>query len=900
MAEREETKAGVGLPIGANIGKYEIREKLGVGGQAIIYKCYDELLDRYVAIKQISSHLAEDPRFLERFRREAQILARIGTEQPAVLAIHELITEPGGLFIVMEFVEGQTLETMLATANAPLDANAALQIIWRLAAGLHAVHAAGIVHRDIKPSNIIVTEALRVKITDFGVAASTTGQTSMLLGTTKYMAPEIFESGQVDARADMYSLGFVAYEMFAGRPRFNEIFADVIRDKHSEALRWMKWHGNTRVSAPPLREIAPDIPDILSEIIAKMMTKDPSERFQSMEALGRAIKSSFSPRGRAAAYAAPPLRRPSKAAGDGGAAMRPPGAPVVEEAGFGPGDEAQQLQVTAEGALTAPLPRAGLSLRTKLILAGICAVSVLVIGIILGVKMRRAQLERATTADGLYKQAATAYKEGNYSVALEKFTELHRRFRKTTQGVKASVMRHLALAHIATADRNWAMAKAAEDAAAESAREVQAKHDSLEKWCRRINEDILDFSIARINARIFIEAMEKAHMAVDRKDFDGAESALDAGLIGMRLSPQQAAEEAALRGEITRGRLLSELERLRLEGEDLVKQGRFDEALERYRQAQVKLAEEGKALPDVQREQLRKQLTLTVGEAVNAKEYQKAIDSAEAARARTDKVGELAALRKAVRIRPSRTGETRIRQLESSIALDDGRQLLKDGKFTEARTKYELAVKLNPSDKEAVDELTNLNETIKWRQTVLAAETAFAAGKFAEALAKYQEAAGIRPDAEVDAKITECRFRVELVRGDALRDAKKYDQALAAYEAARKIKPGEAASIEVIVAETRQRQRYDGEITKGDEALAKGMWSKALKYFRKAKEIRPGGEADQRINAARYAEYLAKGKAAMAAGDLRAARAHFKIAKGHRDTKEVDDLIEEVNKKLAE
>ena len=251
---------GVGLPTGAKIGKYEVCQRLSIGGQAIIYKCRDETLDRYVAVKQISTHLAADAEFLRRFRKEAQTLAGLASEQPAIVTIHELIEDERGLFIVMEYVSGRSLETILDETDGPIEPKAALQIIWRLAAGLHAVHSAGIVHRDMKPSNIIIGENLRVKIADFGVAASITGQTSMLLGTTKYMAPELFGGQRIDGRADIYSLGFVAYEMLAGREKFNETFSDIVRDKHSESLRWMKWHGNEKVQAPALHQVNPAIP----------------------------------------------------------------------------------------------------------------------------------------------------------------------------------------------------------------------------------------------------------------------------------------------------------------------------------------------------------------------------------------------------------------------------------------------------------------------------------------------------------------------------------------------------------------------------------------------------------------------------------------------------------------
>ncbi len=113
MNNENKQADGVGYPPGTRIGKYEIAERLGMGGQAIVYKAHDPLLDRYVAIKQISSHLAENPEFIEHFRKEAQILAKLATSQPALVTIHELIQEERGLFIVMEFVSGSTLETML-------------------------------------------------------------------------------------------------------------------------------------------------------------------------------------------------------------------------------------------------------------------------------------------------------------------------------------------------------------------------------------------------------------------------------------------------------------------------------------------------------------------------------------------------------------------------------------------------------------------------------------------------------------------------------------------------------------------------------------------------------------------------------------------------------------------
>jgi len=470
MVEENVQQGGVGLPAGTKLGKYEIREKIAIGGQAIVYKGYDALLDRFVAIKQISSHLAEDPKFLERFRKEAQILARLGAEEPAIVTIHELLEDPRGLFIVMEYVEGRRLEAILEESPGPIESKAALQILWRLAGALYAVHANGIIHRDLKPSNIIVGEGLRAVITDFGVAASITGQTSMVLGTTKYMAPELFAGGDVDGRADMYSLGFIAYEMLAGRPKFKEIFSDIVRDHHAEALRWMKWHGNESVQAPPLHEVNPQIPLALSNIVARMMAKDLSQRFESMEALGRAIKMSFSPRARAA----------------GGAPMvAAPAAPGK----VGPGDEGDELDVQPEPSATAPLPKSSLSLRTKVILVGVILLTGIGFGVAWGIRSHLQNLERLNSAAGRYERIWKLYdKEFKYDEALKEIDALRKAFADSPESDRASVIAHLCRGHLlvakASTKEDWDKAAATENDAKEELKRVQRARPELDNFVR--------------------------------------------------------------------------------------------------------------------------------------------------------------------------------------------------------------------------------------------------------------------------------------------------------------------------------------------------------------------------------------------------------------------------------
>ncbi|OPX24400.1 MAG: hypothetical protein B1H04_02170, partial [Planctomycetales bacterium 4484_123] len=304
-----------GLRVGEELGKYRIVERLGTGGESIIYKAHDPVLDRYVAIKQIAPHLAADEQYRQRFYEIARRLAKLRCEE--VVFVHEFIQEPRGMFVVMEFVEGHTIETTLANQPGPVEPKAVLQIVWQVAAGLAEVHKAGIIHRDIKPGNLIVQEGLRVKITDFGVAAPAGVPASVRWGTARYIAPELLTGVQVDGRADIYSLGVVAYEMLLGREKFNEIFAEIVRDPdpNVERARWMKWHGDRSKVAPALHELDPSIPEALSRIVARMMAKDPEGRYRNVEELGRDIRASFSPRARR-----PGRRRrgPALVAGAGG------------------------------------------------------------------------------------------------------------------------------------------------------------------------------------------------------------------------------------------------------------------------------------------------------------------------------------------------------------------------------------------------------------------------------------------------------------------------------------------------------------------------------------------------------------------------------------------------------
>jgi serine/threonine protein kinase/tetratricopeptide (TPR) repeat protein len=265
------------------LGHYEILEVLGRGGMGIVLRAFDDKLHRVVAIKVMAPALAATSPPRKRFLREARAAARVRHEH--VIDIHAVEEEPIP-YLVMEYVPGENLQQKLDRVG-PLEVPEVLRIGEQVARGLAAAHAQGLIHRDIKPANILLQSGVDqvVKITDFGLAraaddASLT-QSGMIAGTPMYMAPEQAQGETTDHRADLFSLGSVLYTMCTGRPPF----------RASTSLAVLKRVAED--TPRPIREIIPEVPPWLCDIIAKLQAKKPEDRYQSAaeaaDLLGRCL-----------------------------------------------------------------------------------------------------------------------------------------------------------------------------------------------------------------------------------------------------------------------------------------------------------------------------------------------------------------------------------------------------------------------------------------------------------------------------------------------------------------------------------------------------------------------------------------------------------------------------------
>jgi predicted Ser/Thr protein kinase len=273
--------------------RYEVESTLGHGGMAQVYRATDRVLGRPVAVKVLSRRFAGDEKFVTRFRREAQ--ASAGLNHPHVVSVYDTGSHGDLHYIVMEYVEGETLGALMAR-EAPLQPERAVRIAADVAEALGTAHGQGLVHRDVKPGNVMIDPDGRVKVVDFGIARAaaddTLTQTGLVLGTAAYLSPEQARGDRVDARSDIYSLGCVLYEMLAGRTPFS---AD-----SSVAMAYM--HVNEEPESPSTT--GAEIPSEVESVVMRALEKDPDRRFQTAPEMHAALLAAL-PTGPVAAATVP-------------------------------------------------------------------------------------------------------------------------------------------------------------------------------------------------------------------------------------------------------------------------------------------------------------------------------------------------------------------------------------------------------------------------------------------------------------------------------------------------------------------------------------------------------------------------------------------------------------------
>ncbi|NMB53521.1 MAG: serine/threonine protein kinase [Leptolinea sp.] len=259
--------------------RYQLLQTLGSGGTAVVYRARDLMLERQVAIKVLRPDFGKDESFRERFRQEARAAANIS--HPNIVTVHDFGLDHDRLFIVMEFIPGTDLKTVMRK-HGPFELEEAIPLILQACAGLGHAHRSGIVHCDVKPHNMLVTPEGQLKVTDFGIARALAGihpeeRSDVVWGSPQYFSPEQASGIAPSPASDVYSLGVVLYEMLTGQLPLNADTATELARMHRD------------VPPVPPRQIKPELPRDLERILLKVLSKEPAARYRSADQFGQVL-----------------------------------------------------------------------------------------------------------------------------------------------------------------------------------------------------------------------------------------------------------------------------------------------------------------------------------------------------------------------------------------------------------------------------------------------------------------------------------------------------------------------------------------------------------------------------------------------------------------------------------
>lgn len=379
----------MGFAIGENVGPYRVTAQLGSGGMATVYKAYHAALDRYVAIKVMHQALKRDPNFFARFQREARIVARL--EHPHIVPVYDFSEHEGQPYLVMRFVEGETLKARLQAGKLTLEE--VMDILRPVCQALAYAHEQGVLHRDIKPSNILITPQNDVFLTDFGLAkiaqaGESTLTQDMMVGTPQYISPEQAQGrSDLDARTDIYSLGVLLYELLVGRVPFQ---ADT---------PYAVVHDHIFTPLPMPRHLKPDLPEPFERVLLKTLSKERDDRYATVTDLLAALDKALAE----SAPTTPTVAAPVQPGASVAAAPVESGTPTAAAV-------PQAAQAAAPPAATAPAQKSN---RTVWIVLGVfaavalCCIALAVFG---GIGSRvQLQKARQLRDQGMVDQALVEY-----------------------------------------------------------------------------------------------------------------------------------------------------------------------------------------------------------------------------------------------------------------------------------------------------------------------------------------------------------------------------------------------------------------------------------------------------------------------------------------------------------
>ena len=817
------------------VGSYEVREQVAGGGTSIVYRAQDTVLDRRVALKQVVAALDHEElqAAVDREVEAHKQAARQDTQH--ILQIIETLRTDRGPVIVTEWVDGPSLEKILTLQATPMPVRQALGIVAATALGLKSIHAAGLIHRDLKPANVLLPRAGGLKLADFGLAAALADEATLSAGSARYLAPEILRGETADARSDLYSLGVIAYELLAGRDHFNQAFRSVLRDERHTAMRWLKWHTNPRTTAPSLQSLVPEIPDEVSDLVARLMDKDPVKRVASADELLAAIR-----RGATTADA--------------------PSADDAEQSTNGDASSA----ATSTGD-TARLPKRSRWPAIAAIVVGL-AVVVAAVFVFEGIQQRRADRERlAAEARSMMREGREALNQNQYDQALTSFDDV---------------------LNVAPDDSRMAAEARAYSLIAEGrALDADDRHAAaLEKYEQAqaigvVNRDRIRELIRSSRAGLNFERIASSiARQLDEGHFDRAFTELQE-LKGMTaLTAAEKARVDQLATTLEDRRAQQQRREVLNEAEQLADRGELQAAIDMLQRQHDRSPhhELDAALDRLARERNLEQASRDAEQALANDDLQAAID----------------ALQQMQRLNPDDERAERIDEIRSRVALAEARRLMAEGRHDRAEVKLLESLQLHENP-QAEALLENMGEAKRQAALVRAGDQAMSENDYAQAIGQYRDALELGSTPELRDKLREARLRREIAKANQSLEAGEIADARDAVQQAQQIDATDprVTNLQDVI-ET--RGRYLELLDAADAAREQSDFGRAKRLYIDARDVLDTPEVRERIDLVDYQHLVAQARSAMAAERYTAARALLLSAADIKRTREVLDLLDQL------
>lgn len=806
---------------GDRIGQYVIVQPIRTDSYATSYTARDPIINRSVLIQQV--HLTgstEDETIRQRVKDRTSKTRAVTMASPTLwAAVLDVVDEPRGVFIITEWIEGQTLAEVMHLDPLPMPMRQVMGIVAAAAKALKPLHQKGLAHADLEPMNILMTSEGGLRLTNAGIAAAADVQYALNMPAATYMAPEILRGEEVDARADLYALGVIAYRLLAGEEKFSEAFKVVVRDQRNEAMRWMKWHTNPRANVTALHELLPPqrdpednatavvqgVSEGVSAIVMRLMQKSPSARFANADELIEAIRRYFI----------------------GGTSM------ATSDAATSSTSDISGATALSEPGHTTHLPKKKSPVVTALaVMLGTWVILAVIIGGTLYNRQRNESLQQYNAIVETLDLAKMEMDSGRYAEAQKLYQKVADVYDQNTRfGLisRAGMLR----------------AKADSLMVARDFIDARLTYLELEKLNAYDNEKIRVWIAAAEEKLAFQRGANAISAAIEAGEFTRARELLASWdrLVTIwsqyKANPSEREQLTRLEGQLRQKVTAENVETQLTRATALWASGRRDEAV-----SYLALALEERPDNELLRP-LYEQYSIQ-------EEYDALIRQADAARAAGNPGQAVNGYQKANQLYGQHGENTwfqsqpqidrKLQEARMELAFQQGSNQLQQGNMDEARQRFEASVAMaralgiDAATTPAQQALNNLAASAQLSSVLAQAEQAMNDRDFEKAQALFRQALSIESTPETAGRLEEARFRSALQDGLALLGEGKLDEAEMQLQRAAQIRPGDS-SVERGISELKTLREYKKLMDDAQAARASKRFGEAKRLVSQAEEL---------------------------------------------------------------